>query len=127
MASWIEKTGAPVLSGARCEACGQIFYPAPKTTCMACLSSRLTPAPLSETGVLYVYSTIHVGNARFAAPYTVAYVDLPEGVRVFGQLDIGDEAVPLGAAVRLYPGEVGRNADGAPIMGVRFRPLSAEQ
>jgi len=42
--------------------------------------------PLAAEGRLYTYTVIHPG--RDADPYTIGFVDFPEGVRVFGRLDI---------------------------------------
>ncbi|MGE0827820.1 MAG: Zn-ribbon domain-containing OB-fold protein [Hyphomonadaceae bacterium] len=122
IANWSETKASPRLMAARCGACGEVFYPAPKV-CTACLSTDLSDTPLSDEGKLYVCSKIHVQNPKFPGPYVVAYVDLPEGVRIFGQLDAESGEPPLGSSVRLYPGQVGIDKQGGAIIGVRFKPL----
>jgi len=82
------------------------FWRAGRRSATPCSSPRVSvplpePAetrPLSPDGRLYTYTIIHPG--RDAEPYTICFVDFPEGVRVFGRLDIPTAQRPaLGMAV----------------------------
>jgi uncharacterized OB-fold protein len=67
-----------------CPSCGATFYP-PRRVCARCLA-ELEPAELSTKGVVYTYTVVHQAGPGFETPYTLVYVDLPEGVRVLGRL-----------------------------------------
>jgi len=58
--------------------------------------------PIGPVGVLYTYSVVHPGRDK--APYGLAMVDFPTGVRVFGRLLLKDvlELKP-DALVRVVP------------------------
>ena len=79
---------------------------------------------LSRHGVLYCYSVVHVNQPGFTPPYVVAYVDLPEGPRIFGHLD---GPADLGSEVEIYAGPIGHDRDGNPVISVRFRPARPGQ
>lgn len=86
----VDHTGAgPRLVGGHCTRCDVTAYPTP-AQCPECLGPFL-PRPLSGTGSLYSYSVIHIGARHGSAPYTVGYVDLPEGARVFAHVSETDE------------------------------------
>jgi uncharacterized protein len=80
-----EIPGNWVLTGCQCKQCGQIFFP-PKTVCLNCLSSDLQSLNLSTHGQLYSYTVVYLPSEHFPSPYTVGWVQLPEGIRVFSQI-----------------------------------------
>jgi uncharacterized OB-fold protein len=88
-------TNGDTLIGGHCPRCQISIYPAP-AQCPGCLGP-LSATALSDTGTLYTYSVVHIGPRGRPVPYTVGYVDLPEGARVFGHIDETDES-------RLRPG-----------------------
>lgn len=112
------------LVGGRCASCGNTWFPRAEV-CPGCLATaQMRPTPLSPTGTLYAYSVVHIAPAGFQAPYAIGYVDLPEGVRVFGHLDGWKDAPPaFGSPVRIYGGVIGRAPGGEPLVGIRFAPV----
>ncbi|MBO0827222.1 MAG: OB-fold domain-containing protein [Streptosporangiales bacterium] len=76
--------GTPRLVGSRCRHCDARAFPR-RTVCFGCLGSDLEDMPLSTSGRLYSYSTVRVSASR-EVPYTLGYVDLPEGPRVLAHL-----------------------------------------
>jgi acetyl-CoA acetyltransferase len=77
---------------ARCEACGLVAFP-PSRWCPNCGGrDTLRTAALSQRGRLFEWTTVYSPAPGFEAPYRVGYVDLPEGVRLFGQIAGGLEA-----------------------------------
>ncbi|WP_436317315.1 Zn-ribbon domain-containing OB-fold protein [Variovorax sp. LjRoot84] len=71
----------PLFACSHCPACGFNNFP-PSDVCPQCWSRNLQVKELSRTGVLYSFSSqLLEGEKHF-----VGYVDLPEGVRVFGRL-----------------------------------------
>lgn len=93
------------MTGSRCSSCGACFYPQ-RSVCSRCLA-ELEPVELSTRGTVYTYTVVHQAGPGFETPYTLVYVDLPEGVRMLGQLD-GEPAI--GIEVELS--------------GERFRPVA---
>lgn len=72
------------LAGMQC-ACGFREFPA-SDTCPQCLAPNPPALTLSSAGTLYSYSTVHIAPPGWQVPYVIGYVDLPEGVRVFGKV-----------------------------------------
>lgn len=100
------------LFGARCQ-CGDLSFPAAKV-CSRCLSTRLEPFELGNTGRLYSYTVLHT---RPEGPVALGYCDLPNGLRVFGELT-AIEALSVNMEV-----QVSRNPGGRPLC--LFTPVSA--
>lgn len=108
--------GGGHLVGSRCGGCGAHFFPQ-RRACARCLSGDLERVALSTHGRIYTYTVVHQSTPEFPVPYVLAYVDLPEGVRVPGQV-VGFEPdeLELGAAV-----ELGLEPDGG---SYRFHPAA---
>ncbi len=84
------------LAGAECADCGTRIFPA-APVCPSCNGERMKTLPLGAIGTLYAYSTVHVAPPMWQVPYVIGYVDLPEGVRVFGKV-AGSDGVAAGLA-----------------------------
>ncbi|WFE34617.1 OB-fold domain-containing protein [Micromonospora sp. WMMD975] len=77
------------LLGGECRECGTRTFPR-RATCPRCLGQDVVALPLGPRGTLYAHTTVHVSATR-PVPYTIGYVDLPEGPRVLASLH-GDPA-----------------------------------
>ena len=55
---------------------------------------------VGPTGLLYSHSTVHVSAAR-ATPYTIGYVDFPNGLRVLASVRGADASLGCDVPVRL--------------------------
>ncbi len=123
-----EDDGSVTLLGSRCEGCGTTYFPAMKI-CVRCLSpERMLSAPLSRRGTVYTFSVVRQSLPEFPTPYVLAYVDLPEGVRVLSQLaDVSPEAAHIGMEVELV-GAITRkgDADQPEVLGFRFRCVTGK-
>lgn len=75
-------TPFPGYEGSRCTACGYTNFP-PSEVCPSCLAQAVEVRALSHTGRLYSFSSLRVGEGYVF----VGYIDLPEGVRVFGRIE----------------------------------------
>ncbi len=62
---------------------------------------------------------------RAYMPMSMAYVDLPEGVRVFSQLEGEVGSFQCNDEVEVVASPVRDNADGKPIIGYRFKKVSS--
>ena len=118
---WEEHEGSHHLIGMQCARCGTKAFPA-RTVCSHCgTDSGLEPVRLSSRGTLYTYSEVHVAPKDFPTPYVVGYVDLEDGVRVFGQIEGPASSLKPDQAVETTTGIVRRRADGTPVISYKFR------
>lgn len=111
--------GAPLkLLGSRCDGCRQVVFPE-AAVCPACGGESLQRTELSREGVLYAWSRVHVGPRTLERPFTLGFVDLPEGVRVLARIT-GELREP-GQKVTLDAARIGTAADGAALCNFVFR------
>lgn len=99
----MEKDGKIV--GSRCAVCGLAAFPAARV-CRGCLAMNQVQQVYSNHGTLYSYSTVHVASGR-EVPYSVGYIDLDDGVRILGPLDIRSDEIACDLPVRLTEGTTG--------------------
>ncbi len=100
----------------RCLGCQRITFP-PAPTCRGCGGGACEWIQLSGRGKLYSCTVVHAAPALFSAqiPYSVAVVDLEEGVRLVVGVLQDTQAPPLDADCELV---VTRYEDG-PLFAVR--------
>lgn len=73
----------PCLIGARCAACGTAVFPA-MPVCPACRTvETMEQAEMGRTGRLHSHTIARFAPKGFTAPVFQAFVDLPEGPRIF--------------------------------------------
>jgi uncharacterized OB-fold protein len=85
----------------RCASCARHRFP-PMPSCPWCGATGTTLSESSGGGEVYSWVTVHRAFAEaFAAdvPYVVAAVELDEGCRVFGRVEVAPDAVHAGLAV----------------------------
>ncbi len=119
-----DASGALRLAASRCQACGAHFFPR-RLVCARCLSREMATVLLSTRGTLYTYTTVYQSTPDFPTPYVLAYVDLPEGVRLLAQLvgaPPGEARIGMPLALRVEPVRTG--AEGRPVMGYRLYPAA---
>ncbi|SDM15613.1 Zn-ribbon domain-containing OB-fold protein [Bacillus sp. OK048] len=69
-----------------CPKCEKKYFPL-KEICADCLES-LTNVEISSTGRIFSYTTIRTDSPFYKAPYTLAFVDLDEGVRLLARVNV---------------------------------------
>lgn len=83
----------------RCRSCAR-FVHFPEASCPFCGGTELGWDPVSGHGRVHTFSTVHRSFLPgFTPPYTVAWIDLDEGVRAFGTLLTGTDEPRIGAEV----------------------------
>ena len=97
----------PYLLGSQCRACQRTFYPR-TVLCLDCLSSDLEERRLPRHGTLECFTTVQMPSINIAPPYSVGYVQLGEGLRVFAPLEAGHDALATGMTMRLADYRLGR-------------------
>jgi uncharacterized OB-fold protein len=112
------------LTGMSCTACGTKAFPA-REVCSACGSDDVVPVELSASGKLYSYSEVHVAPKGFPVPYIVAYVDLDDGVRLFGQVEGPASQLSIDQNVMVVLGPIRSRSDGMQVMSYKFKGQGA--
>jgi uncharacterized OB-fold protein len=71
------------LEAAQCAGCGKVWFP-PRKICKACGGEEFKPTVLPTRGKVLTYTVIRIPPAQFEEqkPYTVAIVELENGVRL---------------------------------------------
>ena len=110
----------PYLHATRCAQCAHVML-GRRGRCTACWQSeRLEPLPVGRRGRVYSRTVIHAAAPGYVAPYSVGYVDLPEGIRVFAHLVSGEGTPAIGDEVQLEIVPL-RTADATNLTGPRYR------
>jgi uncharacterized protein len=121
---WTEKCGAVRLVGSTCGQCGAMAFP-PHPSCPACgAESGQNAVQLSSVGTLYTFCEIHIAPKVFTTPYAVGYVDLPEGVRLFGQIEGRAADLRMGQQLAVTLGPVRTDASGRTVVSYKFKRLA---
>ena len=121
----LKPDGSYAILCGRCKNCSTVVFPKPPI-CPTCLSTSIEDSAVSEGGRLYSYSVVHVARAGWQAPFGIAYVDFPEGVRVCGPLELTQGTdVPLDTPVRVIAGTLRTDAAGKPVLSHRFEPITS--
>ena len=92
----------------RCNRCAKFWWPI-GPVCPRCLEDAYEWAPVKGEGIIssyVVYHKVYYPHFEGRIPYLVAEIDLPEGVRIVGNVDGLRTGAPrkeiIGAKVSLY-------------------------
>lgn len=122
---WFHDFGGGLsLVGGRCPACGRTYFPT-KLVCPSCFSADQEKVPLSGTGTLHTFTRSHMGPSGMKAPFTIGFIDLPEGIKLFSLLtecDPWDKVLSVGMEMELVIETIRHDEDGHEIVGYKFRP-----
>lgn len=81
---------------------------------------------IGQLGVLYSFTVCHVAPAGWRAPYLQAYVQLPEGIRVFSLISSSVEprsdSLQVGMEMELVLEAV---QPGKEVLTFKYRPVSS--
>jgi len=83
---------------------------------------------LGSRGVVDTFSVLHADAPGFKAPYVVAYILLPAGVRVFSPItgcDPSEGSLAIGDEVELVIEKIREDDRGNEVRGYKFRPIRA--
>jgi uncharacterized OB-fold protein len=89
----------------RCRDCGSVFF-FPRRLCPTCWSDAIEWVPSTGAGTVFARSEVHVafqGISPADLPFSVALIDLDDGVRMPGRLDHGElePEIQIGDRVQL--------------------------
>lgn len=120
-----EKNGQLVQIGNKCGECGKTSFPAVEL-CPACSSGDVNKVPLSKEGIVYSWCATRVPVGPFKPPFIGAYIDLPEGTRLFGHIHADIDRVKTGMKVKVETGVIWTEKDGTEVLGYYYLPSEAE-
>jgi len=120
--AFTESPDGGILLANRCRSCGQIFFPK-AVFCLICLGKDIEEIKLSRKGKLYSYTTGHMPSMYFQPPYTIGYVDMPEGVKIFAPLKMVEgKPFKIGMDMEVVIEKLWQEGDNE-IIGYKFKPL----
>ncbi len=117
------------LVGQHCANCGKIAFPR-KRVCPVCFSSDLGDHVLSRSGTLHTFTTTHLGPPVLPAPYTIGFLDLPEGIKLMGLIRIAQPAaeyLEIGMRMDIVLDRLRTEPDGDDIYCYMFAPAGGEE
>jgi len=122
-----EESGGIFLKGGCCLSCGHIAYPV-FAVCANCLSEECVDQKLTGKGTIYASTVMHVGPPNWKTPFVVAYVDLLEGIRVFGHVSADDTTTAgIGQPVTIELKELTHATAEPRKFTYSFRPVPSSQ
>ena len=78
-----ESDPSPCLVGSRCRECDGVVFPR-MPVCPACgRNGAMEEVEIGRTGRIYSHTIAHFAPKGFTAPFFQAFIDLPEGPRIF--------------------------------------------
>lgn len=90
---WRERDGAVVLLATRIGQRETLHFPPLPATSPLAANSQLVE--LTGTPVLYSYTIVHASPKANKPPQPLGQVDFPEGVRVFGRIELPEGRRPV--------------------------------
>jgi len=123
----LPEDGSARLIGSRCQHCGQSYFPK-RLQCPECQDKgRMEEITLNPQGRVYTYTIVRQAPSGFQAPYTIALVDLPEGVRLFSRLTtINPEEIKIEGPVELTFGPIAKDKEDNEIISYLFKPVEGD-
>ncbi|MDO9110976.1 MAG: OB-fold domain-containing protein [Desulfatirhabdiaceae bacterium] len=119
--SWVRENNNVFLIGSHCSNCGKHAFPQ-QSFCDECGNRvEFRSIRLSNTGTLYSFSEVYIAPKSFTVPYVIGYIDLPEGIRVCGQIDHRAEELKLEEPVEVVLGVIRTTEAGQRVISYKFR------
>ena len=120
------------LRGSKCRSCGAVEL-GKSLGCVNCASDDAEDITFSRKGTVYTYTIArYPPQPPFIAPdpyvpFAMAWVELPEGVRILSPLtDCDIERVEIGMVVELVVDKLYEDDEGNEIVAYKFRPVKEE-
>ncbi len=115
------KNGRGALLAGRCPSCGRVFFPR-REACPECGPGELEPLELTGPASLYSYTRVMMPVHKYKPPFTLAWVEFPEQVRVMGQVREDGGELTLGMKMRLTIDTLW-SEDDKDFIGYKFEPV----
>jgi len=109
------------MKGVNCPDCGHTSYPVTER-CTFCGSRNVESVDLSTSGTIYAFNIVRVPVAGYAPNLIGGLIDLPEGIRLYGQIRAPLGEVRIGMKVKLETGPLYTDKDGKEVFGFYYIP-----
>jgi uncharacterized protein len=124
-------TQTPCLLGSRCGECGTVVFPR-MPVCPACLTNgQMQTVEIGRTARLFSHTIAHFAPKGFKAPFFQAFVDLPEGPRIFSlvgaECPIEPGALEDGMDMRLVVEALADTPESQDLLTYKYVPAEAER
>jgi uncharacterized OB-fold protein len=118
----------PALVGSRCAACGQVVFPK-LPVCPACRrNGTMQDVRIGRTAKLFSHTIARSAPKGFRAPFFQAFVDLPEGPRIFtligADCPVEDGALQDGMEMRLVIERLADTPENRDLVTYKYVPSS---
>lgn len=116
----------PYLIGSKCTLCGIVTFPKIPICPRCTKKDTMEEIHLNGKGKINTFCIVHAALPGFKAPSIQAYIDLPEGPRIWSLItgcEPFEEALKIGMDVELVIGKVGEDSEGNQIISYQFRPV----
>jgi uncharacterized OB-fold protein len=121
----LDEDGKFIQVGNKCRSCGKTSFPSVEF-CPFCSSDDGEKVPLSTIGTVFSWTITRVPVGPYKPPYIGAYIDLPEGTRLFAQIHHANEdELKIGMKVKMEPGVLWTEKDGTEVIGYYYVPVDA--
>jgi len=124
-----EKDGMLIQMGNKCKNCGKTSFPAVEL-CPFCSSDKVEKVPLSTIGTVFSFAITRVPVGPYKPPIIGAYINLPEGVRVYGQIHANEKDVKTGMKVKVETGilwtETDKKGNVTDVLGYYYVPVETK-
>ena len=117
---FVETDGGALLAS-KCKSCGRVFFPKRKT-CIECSGQDMEEIHLKENAKLYSYTSVQMPVHKYKPPFSIAWVEFPENVRVMSQVKGGEEQdLKVGMDMKLIIDTLWKE-EGKEVIGYKFEP-----
>jgi len=126
---FVETPDGTRLVGSECPDCRNVFFPK-KRICPECFGENITDYIVSRKGTLHAYTQSFMGPPSLDKPYVQAFVDMPEGFKLFTLLtnwEPIETTLKIGMDVEMIIDKIDVDKTGNDIIGYKFRPISTEE
>ncbi len=117
------------LVGQQCASCGKIAYPR-KRVCPRCFGTDLGEYLLSKHGTLHTYTTTYLGSPSLPTPYSMGFLDLPDGIKLMGMIRTAEpsgDALEVGMPMDVVLDRLRTDTDGEDVFCYMFAPAENGQ
>jgi uncharacterized OB-fold protein len=110
------------LLGAKCKTCGHILAPL-TALCCYCRGEDVEKVELSRKGKLYSYTTVYQPHPKYGKSYTVGFIDLTDGLRIFSPLKAKEgKELQVGMEMELVVEKLYDENENE-VIGPKFQPI----
>ena len=119
----------PSLLGSRCGKCETIVFPK-MPVCPACMANALmTDVEIGRKGTLFSHTIARFAPKGFVAPFFQAFIDLPEGPRIFAligaQCPVESGVLEDGMEMRLVLEPLAETPESKDLLTYKYVPASS--